>query len=126
MVRLALIVFGVIWVLTGIYIFVLPQAFYNSIPGLDLMGPFSIHFIRDVGLVYLAAGGTTIYAGLTWQRSLAIAGTLWPLLHGLFHIQIWAMRGFPLDHIFYFDAAGVIFPSVLAFGLAWRLRPREG
>ena len=121
MTKYGLILFGAIWVLTGIYIFLLPQVFYDSIPGLDLMGPFSIHFIRDVALIYLAAGGITVHAALKGQRTLAIAGTLWPLLHGLFHIQIWAMRGFPFDHIFLFDAAMVIAPSALAFGLAWRM-----
>lgn len=124
MIRAALLVFGVIWVLTGIYIFFMPQRFYDSIPGLDLMGPFSIHFIRDVALVYLASGGVTIYAALKEQRSLAIAGTLWPLLHGLFHIQIWSMRGFPFDDIFFFDLAAVIGSSAIAFGLAWRLGQR--
>lgn len=122
MARWGLVAVAVIWVLTGIYIFFLPQVFYDNTPGLDLMGPFSIHFIRDVGLVYLAAGGITLRGALTRQRALALAGTLWPALHGLFHIQIWGMRGFPFDGIFMFDSVGVMIPALLGVVWAWRLQ----
>jgi hypothetical protein len=56
MIRALLIGLGAIWCATGVYIFAAPEAFYENTPGLSIMGPFSVHFIRDVGLAFLASG----------------------------------------------------------------------
>ncbi|MCB9972649.1 MAG: hypothetical protein H6847_14155 [Hyphomonas sp.] len=79
-----------------------------------MMGPFSVHFIRDVGLAYLAGGAILITGGALADRRLALAGALWFVLHALFHLQIWVHRGLPFDHIFWFDLFAVIAPSFLA------------
>jgi hypothetical protein len=114
-------VLGGLWAFTGVYVFAQPQAFYDMVPGLALMGPFSIHFIRDVGLAFLSSGAITILGGYHTRRDLALAGALWPSLHALFHVQIWSHRGFPFDAIFFFDLLAVISPALLAVACAWRL-----
>ena len=48
-----------------------------------------------------------------------------PLLHALFHIQIWSHRGFSLDGIAAFDFGAVIAPAFLAAALAWRTGKAE-
>ena len=121
--RVSLLVFGAAWILTGIYIFLLPNAFYAAVPGLSLMGPFSIHFIRDVALAFLASGGAVVWGAWRHDRAVASAGVAWPGLHALFHVQIWGARGFPLDHIFLFDLAAVMAPALLAIWAAARLKP---
>jgi hypothetical protein len=45
-----------LWIITGAAIFLFPKTFYDVTPGVTLFGPFNIHFIRDVGLVYLSSG----------------------------------------------------------------------
>lgn len=123
MIRKLLIGLGLVWVLTGIDIFVDPMGFYEMVPGLKLMGPFNMHFIRDVGLAFIASGGSLGWGAHTQARALAFAGIAWPFLHALFHIQIWGHRGFPVDGIFAFDLAAVIAPPIIAFFLVRKLEP---
>ena len=121
--RALLIGLGAIWCSTGLYVFIAPEAFYQNTPGLSLMGPYNGHFIRDVGLAFLASGGATTYGALRGERRLALGGVAWPFLHALFHLQIWGHRGFPFDAIFAFDVVAVITPAMLATALALRLAP---
>ena len=126
MIRMILISFGLIWVLTGITIFVDPMRFYEMVPGLKLMGPFNVHFIRDVGLAFVASGGTLGWGSYRSARGLVYAGIAWPSLHALFHIQIWEHRGYPFDVIFAFDLALVISPPLLALLLARKMAMSNG
>ena len=119
--KMLLIALGTVTFLTGPFIFFAPQTFYDTVPGLSMMGPFSLHFIRDVGLAFTASGACVVYGAYRGSKELAIAGALWPFLHGLFHIQIWVKRGVPLDHIAAFDLSAVILPSLLMMVLAVRL-----
>ena len=102
--------------LIALYIWFLPVQFYENTPGVAMMGPFSIHFMRDVALAYLAGALILAWALRAHDRRLAIAGAVWFVLHGLFHIQIWLMRGVPFDIITASDFAGVILPAAL---LVW-------
>ena len=125
MIRSLLIALGLYFFFTGVYIFVAPETFYEMTPGLAAMGPFNFHFIRDVAMTFLACGGGLTYAGWTHNRILAIASAAWPLMHGLFHLQIWVHRGLPFDFIWFVDAVGVIIPGLLAMGLALKFRTLE-
>lgn len=115
-----MIALGALNVVTGLYILAAPGAFYDNTPGLALMGPFNPHFVRDVGLAFLASGSAVALGA--WRRvwAAAMAGAIWPSLHGLFHIQIWAHRGLPFDEAFAFDLVAVIAPAAAAFVLAAR------
>lgn len=92
MIRVVLLVIGGLWVSTGGAIFVDPRGFYDLTPGVAMMGPYNVHFIRDVGLGFLASGAMTALGAWRHDRRLVLAGTLWPLLHALFHVQIWSPR----------------------------------
>lgn len=116
--RLSLFAVAFFSFLTGAGILVAPQRIYEAVPGLALMGPFNVHFLRDVGLAYLAAGALLSAGGFLIDRRLALAGSLWLLLHAIFHLQIWSHRGFPLDYIFGFDLFAVISPAVFAVSAA--------
>ncbi len=119
--RALLLIIGALWVATGVVVFAAPYSFYELTPGVAMMGPYSVHFIRDVGLAFAASGAVSCVGAWRRDRRLALAGTVWPFLHGLFHIQIWAHRGFPFDGIAAFDAAAVSLPAFAAATLAWRL-----
>ena len=123
MIRFGLIGLGVLWILTGISIFADPMRFYEIVPGLKLMGPFNMHFIRDVGLAFVASGGALAWGAHVSAQRMIYAGLAWPSLHALFHIQIWGHRGFPLDGIFAFDLGAVIGPPLLALLAVWKFGP---
>ena len=123
MMRRILQVLGTLHLVTGIYIFAAPQRFYDLTPGLEMMGPFNVHFIRDVGLVFLASGGAMLFGALRDSRHAAISGAVWPALHGLFHLQIWLARGVPFDSVAGFNWSTVIVPGFLGLIAAWRFHP---
>lgn len=120
--RIVLGAIGIAWLATGAYILAAPQAFYAQTPGLSAMGPFSAHFITDVALALTASGAIAAWAAYKASATLAIAATVWPSLHALFHLQIWAHRGLPLDAAFVFDGLAVVAPAALAGWAALTLR----
>ena len=103
------------------YIWFLPQTFYDNTPGVAMMGPFSIHFMKDVSLAYLAGGLILAWAARTGDQRLGYAGAMWFSFHGLFHIWIWIHRGLPFDIIAASDFVGVVTPAALAVWAASRL-----
>lgn len=96
---------------TGLYILVAPMHFYNNVPGLPSMGPYNMHFIRDVALVFIACSVAIAWGCKHQQRSTAIAGAAWPAMHAVFHLQIWVGRDFALDIISASDFLAVIIPG---------------
>jgi len=106
------------------YIWFLPQTFYDTTPGVAMMGPLSLHFMRDVSLAYLAGGLILVWGAVRYDYRLALAGGLWFALHGVFHIGIWMQRGAPFDSIAASDFAGVVTPAALAIWAAVRLKSR--
>ena len=121
--RTALAIVGTLTLVTGPYVFFLPTLFYDLTPGLSAMGPFNLHFIRDVGLAYFASGACLVIAAVTINRSLAIAGVLWPFLHAVFHVQIWIGRGSPADGVALFNFGAIVLPAVAGAALALALQP---
>ena len=101
------------WLLAGTAIFVAPGHFHALTPGVALFGPFNAHFIRDVGLVYVASGLVGLYGVRTASVPLCVAAALWSCLHAVFHLHVWVDRGLPLDGIFLFDLSFVIVPPFL-------------
>jgi len=110
------------FILTGVYILTMPETFYRLTPGLDLMGPFNMHFIRDVALTFLVSGGAMLWGSVKRNRVALLCGAAWPFLHGVYHCVIWWHRGFPFDHIWVVDVAGVIIPGFAAMFIAARAR----
>ena len=102
-----------LWLLAGTSIFVAPAQFHAFTPGVALFGPFNAHFIRDVGLVYVASGLVGLYGLRSGSVPVAVAAALWSCLHAVFHLHVWIDRGLPLDGIFLFDLSFVIVPPFL-------------
>lgn len=103
---------------TAIYIFFWPQVFYANTPGVSAMGPFNLHFIRDVALAFLVSGAGMLYGVRKGLRGVMVIGAAWPFLHAIFHLYIWGKRGFPFDQIWASDLGLVIVPAFLAMFLA--------
>ena len=112
----------VFYLLTGLYIAVLPTDFYLNAPGVQATGPYNMHFIRDVGFAFLtsaAAIGYGIYAGV---KPVMVFGALWLLIHGIFHLTLWAVHGMALDSAAVIDMAVVSIPAFANFALCARYR----
>ncbi len=102
-----------IWLVTGLIIVAAPATFYALTPGVALLGPYNVHFVRDVGLVYMASGLVGLHGVRQANISLCRAAVLWSCLHSVFHLHVWMERGMPFDGLFLFDLTGVILPPFL-------------
>ena len=111
--------------LLALYVFFLPETFYKLTPGLSMMGPYNLHFIRDVSFAFFVSGAALFYGTRHSKKDVLIIGAAWPFLHALFHCYIWAHRGFPFDFIWFSDAMGVIVPGFTVFILAFKFSPRS-
>lgn len=110
------------YLLTGLYIAILPHDFYVNAPGVQATGPYNMHFIRDVGFAFLASSvaiGYGIYASV---KPVMMFGALWLLIHGIFHLTLWMVHGMHLDSAAMIDLALVSIPAVAIFALCVRYR----
>ena len=102
-----------LWPLAGTSIFLAPAHFHALTPGVALFGSSNAHFIRDVGLVYVASGLVGLYGVRSGSVPASVAAALWSCLHALFRLHVWIDRGLPLDGISLFDLSFVIVPPFL-------------
>ena len=125
--RHIIILLAVSHLLTGIVVFVMPQWFYDTVPGVAPLGPFNLHFIRDAGLAYAACG---LLLALGWHRRdylLCMAGCTWICFHALYHAQMWVARGMQADLVAWVNLFGIQLPAWLPLIMAVALwRAREG
>jgi len=118
------IILYVLAVLAGINALIMwfaPMFWYETVPGVAMMGPFNLHFVRDIALVFLFSGGAMAYGAAKDNATAAIAGAAWPVMHAVFHIQIWMARGFPFDEVALSNLAAIQAPSWLGLYAAWQL-----
>lgn len=93
-----------------------PFGWYQAVSTVKFTGPPNQHFIRDIGLAYLASGALLAFAlpNLPTRWLGAFAGSLWLGAHGLLHI--WeVVTGVCAPGIFWQDAPGVLGPSLLVW-----------
>ena len=120
--RTATYLFAVYFLLNGLYLLTSPMHFYSNTPGVAAMGPYNLHFIVDVSFAFIAASIGLAWGNFRSLRSTAVVGALWPFLHALFHLQIWAKRNFVLDNVSQSDFVAVIIPGLIALWLAVRIQ----
>ena len=123
--RATLILLGALLIANGVYLFVAPQTFYDSVPGVSMMGPFNAHFIRDAGLSFLVSGGALLWGAWAEDEKIAIFGAVWPCLHATFHAYIWIARGFPADTVAFVNLFGIQAPAWLALTSAMNFQKRR-
>lgn len=123
--KIALVAVGLLSLATAAIIWFATEFWYQAVPGVKDTGPLNMHFARDVALAYLVSGGALIVAGLRADRSLAVFGSAWLVLHALFHIWIWIHRGAPLDTVALVNLSGIQIPAFAALFAALSLRDEE-
>jgi hypothetical protein len=107
---------AVIALANGAFMLLDPYGWYQTIPTVRFTGPANQHFIRDIGLAYLASGTLLGFAAinLPMRWLAAFAGSLWLMAHGILHI--WeAVTGICAPDIFWRDAPGVLGPPLLVW-----------
>ncbi|MBX3480467.1 MAG: hypothetical protein KF842_08700 [Caulobacter sp.] len=116
---------GLMMAANGLAMLALPQAWYDSVPGVDLTGLFNPHFVRDIGMAYLTVAG-----GLAWFAWRPVQG--WPalvgaatflMLHAAIHVVTSACGPGPLAEVLR-DFPGVYLPPLLTGWLALAARPK--
>ena len=116
---------GGYYLLTAAYMFVAPQSFYDTTPGVAMMGPFNVHFIRDAALAFLVSGSAIVWGAIKKDRSAAVIGAAWTVLHALFHIWLWMAREFPFDFVALVNLVGIQLPAWLALASAFRVNHKK-
>ena len=127
-VRLILGFLGAFHLANGLAMLLFPDAWAASVVHLAAPDHLQRHFMTDIGMAFAASGvGMLLGArrGLA-NGAFALAGAVWPLLHGLFHLWEWIAHGPPpamADLIS--EGVGVILAGALGAVMAW-MRFREG
>ena len=81
MIRLLIWALVAFYLLTGLYIAVLPHDFYLSAPGAAETGPYNMHFVRDVGFAFITSSVAIGYGLYANAKPVMVFGSLWLLLH---------------------------------------------
>lgn len=127
--RLGLVVLGFMNLVNGLVMIAAPRAWYGLTSGVDLTGPMNFHFVRDIGLAFIASGAGLL-AGARSGRTmatLALAGATWPGLHVIFHIVLWVSHGFPSGLAARAtEAIGVVGVAALTVWFAFARARQEG
>lgn len=118
---------GLILAANGGFMFVTPELWFETIPGVKRTGPPNTHFIRDVAVTYIGVGALLVLAARNISRRALYAGLAggWLGLHGLVHLYELATCIAPLSTV-QTDFGGVYLPALLALWLAYRAKQLEG
>ncbi|MGB6209622.1 hypothetical protein [Mycobacterium sp.] len=112
----------------GVVATLTPRVFYDHVPGVSLLPPYSEHLLRDVGALNLALTMVLLIAAITMEqqivRTALIAYLVFAIPHLLFH----------LTHLHHYTTAaavtekiGLIVAVLLPIALLiLELRRREG
>jgi hypothetical protein len=107
---------AIIALLNGAFMLWDPYGWYQALPTVKFTGPPNQHFIRDIGLAYLACAAIIGFGAINPRmRWLSVfAGSLWLGFHGALHI--WeVVTGICAPGVFLKDAPGVLGPPILVW-----------
>lgn len=109
---------GAILIGNALFMLAMPLAWYRAIPGVCLTGSFNAHFIRDIGCIYLTAGGAfVLLPSFPELKPAAFGGAVFLVLHALVHV--WdLLAGREVLSQLAGDLPGVFLLPILAMGAA--------
>lgn len=117
--------FAVLNLINGVVMLIAPETWYQNVPGVAETGPFNSHFVRDIGIAFIASSiGIFLSIGNQGHRLLdgAVVGILFLGGHALFHLMLIFMHS-PDASAVVRDLAMIVVPSAIAFVWllgAWR------
>jgi len=122
-------ILGVAMAANGVFMLVNPSLWYTAVPGVERTGLFNQHFIRDIGLLYVAIGAAFIGGSTSAAQRILLwaSATAWLTAHALFHF--WEVAaGVCGPDVLWVDFPAVTLPSLFGMGLtfwAWKTASRE-
>ncbi|MFJ7793969.1 hypothetical protein [Pseudomonas sp. NPDC096950] len=120
------IVLGVAMAANGVFMLINPALWYSAVPGVERTGLFNQHFIRDIGLLYMAIGAAFAGGSLspTHRVLLWASAATWLTAHALFHF--WEVAaGICGPEALRVDFAAVTLPAIFAILLTlWAMKAR--
>ena len=120
-VRLILGILGLFHLANGLAMILFPAQWAAAVVHLTAPDHLHFHFITDIGFAFAASGVVMLLgtrrgaANAPW----ALAGAVWPLLHGLFHLKEWIVDGPPPMPGLLTEGIGVILVGGVGIWLAW-------
>ncbi|SDD20881.1 hypothetical protein [Kordiimonas lacus] len=105
---------GGAYLINGLVMWFLPLWWYETVPGIQQMGLYHMHFVRDIGIAYGVMG-----AGLFWasrSSEVGLFACVWPALHALYHVAIFFDRGALLDEV---SATNLFLIQLPAWSSVW-------
>jgi len=105
-------VLGAAFAITGVFAFISPEVFFRLLG--DYYGIFNSHFVKDAGIAFFSSGGLILLSCKIskWSVPLTLGGSLFIILHGLFHVQMLAMGMVPTALDLAIELVIIISPSV--------------
>lgn len=70
----------------GLVMLIAPEHWYAITPGASDSGPFNTHFVRDIGIAFMAAGAGLAYGALLKKAGSAVVAMIFIGGHGLLHL----------------------------------------
>lgn len=125
MAKIILIVIAVIYGVNALIMWFAPEFWYETTPGVSMMGPFNLHFVRDIALIYLLAAAAFVWTVRNNSQTAGFVGAAWPCMHALFHVQIWIARGIPFDEIAFVNLVGIQLPAWAALYIVYKMTPSK-
>lgn len=117
------IILGIGFTVTGIVAFASPETFFGLLG--DYYGAFNNHFVKDAGIAFFSAGCLLLLSTRIpqWCVPLTLGGSLFIILHGVFHVQMLVMGMAPTALDVAKELFIIISPSIFtALLLALRIR----
>jgi len=113
----------------GLFMLVVPSAWYHFVPGVTHTGPFNQHFIRDIGLIQMFLGAAFGIGMIRPASRLELwaAATSWLIAHAVLHLWEVAV-GISSPSVIARDFPAVTLPALIGIALtawAWRRRPSK-
>lgn len=84
--RTLLILIGLYQSANGLFMLVTPMPWYATIPGVTETGPANLHFIRDIGLAFIAAGTGLFIGAFRRDRKAILVASIFLGGHALLHL----------------------------------------
>lgn len=120
------IVLGVAMAANGVFMLINPALWYSAVPGVERTGLFNQHFIRDIGLLYMAIGAAFAGGSLSPTHRVLFwtSAATWLTAHALFHF--WEVAaGICGPEALRVDFAAVTLPAIFAIALTlWAMKAR--
>jgi hypothetical protein len=111
----------------GLFMLLLPETWYHTLPTVASTGPFNPHFVRDIGCAYIVCAGAIAWLALNRAggRAAAFTAGIFLLMHALVHLWDAAAGRASLEHLAQ-DFVGVLLVPALVLWIARPRRARQG